>query len=57
MLNYFALTVTTLYNGKKLLYSLKQETTYLLAFRRIDAFHILHQGVNSQHSHRESFQL
>ena len=40
-----------------MLYSLKQETTYLLAFRRIDAFHILHQGVNSQHSRRESFQL
>ena len=44
-------------NDKKLLFSRKQVTTYLLEFRRINTFHTLYQGVNSQCSHRESFQL
>ena len=57
MLNYFALTVTGVQNDKKLLFSHKQVTTYLLEFERINTFHILHQGANSHCFHQESFQL
>ena len=57
MLNCSALTVTRLWNDKKLLFSHEQVPTYLLEFRGINTFHTLHQGVNSQHFHRESFQL
>ena len=57
MLNCFALTVNRLQNDKKLLFSRKQVTTYLLEFRRINTFYIHHQGVNSQCFCQESFQL
>ena len=40
---------------KKLSFSRKQVTTYyLLEFRRINTFHILHQGVTSQYFRRET---
>ena len=35
-----------------MLFSRKQVTTYLLEFRRTDAFHTLYQGVNSQCLHQ-----
>ena len=35
-----------------MLFSHKQVTTYLLECQRVDAFHTLHQGVNSQCFHQ-----
>ena len=35
----------------------KHETAYFLEFQRINTFQTLHQGVNSQHFRRGSFQL
>ena len=57
MLNCCGLTVTRLYDDKKLLFWHKEVTTYLLEFLRINTFHMLHQGVNSQSSSQDSFQV
>ena len=35
----------------------KHETAYFSEFQRINTFQTLHQGVNSQHFRRGSFQL
>ena len=50
MLNYFAVTVTKLWNGKKFLFSRKQVTTYLSEFQtKIYTLQTLPQGAYSQH--------
>ena len=57
MLNCFAMRVTRLQNEKKFLLSCKQVTMYFLEFQRINTFHTLCQGYNSQCFCRGSFQL
>ena len=57
MLNCFALTVTRLYNDKKLIFSRKQVTTYLLEFSRINTFHFIKVLINTFHFIKKIFNL
>ena len=46
MLNCFAMIVTN-YSMKKILFSLKQVSTYFLKFQRINTLQTFHPGPNS----------